>query len=235
MWKTCTWTPSATSPASRNSRRDRSEVDRRRRPVDRPGVEERRDQVVAVVLTAEAQRVVALERAPDVAQRRDQLAEARRRRLPRNREAPHVVRAHLRPQSEHKASAARPLQIPGGHRGHHRAACERGRIAVPRTTCSVDRRCGERQERIVLRLGRPDAVVAGGSTAPPRALPRRRIARDRRVDLHGDDSTASWRCAARRRPRPARSGAPRRRAGLRESRGSRGSDTDPRGGTGTAE
>src|SRR5262245_13912956 len=144
-----------------HGRRQGGEVDRNMRVVDRARIEEGREEIVAVEAASEPEPVLTLERPPDVTEGSDQLAELRGGRLERHREAPYVVRLDLRSKTEYEAACARTLEIPGEHRGHHRAAGERRRDAGAQKQLS--RRQGGRSQTekgVVTGLGGPEAVVA---------------------------------------------------------------------------
>jgi hypothetical protein len=158
------------------------QVHRDARMVDRPRVEERRHEIESIRTALEAQRGAVLPAIPDRPQGSHDLTHARARRLPRDREAPLIVRLHLRAEAHDEAAARSLLQIPAGVSQDHRAARKRqrdgGAEADPRGCAGRDR---QRQERVVPRLGRPDraeAQVLG---------PARVFGHGRQVERHQSD------------------------------------------------
>src|SRR5438034_3035728 len=129
--------------------------------LDRPGVEHGCHEVEAVELALEVEPGAGLPAVPDGPDRQHLLAKLRARRLELHRETPLVVPLHLRAESEDHPSTRRLLEIPRDVRSDHRAARERDSDGSAKldtlSTCGGD---SERQIRIVLCLGRPQAVVA---------------------------------------------------------------------------
>src|SRR5216117_4499698 len=98
---------------------------------------------------------------PDGPQRQDDLAQPRPRRLELHREAALVVALDLRTEAEAEAAVGRLLEVPRDVGGDHRAAWERDRDGgAELETSGRGGGDGQRQERIVLGLGRPQAVEA---------------------------------------------------------------------------
>ena len=151
----------------------RRQVDRRRRGVDGPGIEELGEQIEPVELAVEVERGLPGESGPDRPQRLHLLGQLRRRLLVRDGEAPLVVGLHLRAEPEPEPAPAGPLQLPRRQRRHHRAADEGqgdGRAHLQPAGRLQPHRHGE--ERVVGHLGHPDAVVA--RPPPPVGLSRGR-------------------------------------------------------------
>jgi hypothetical protein len=146
---------------ARHPRIHRGHVDRNVRMLYGSRIEEGRHEVEAVGLAAEVEWDAVLPRFPDGAEGLDHLAEPRPRRLPREREAPLVVRLHLRTQPQHEAATRDLLQIPRGVRHDDRAAREGYRDS----RAQLDARGvggGHRQwqEGVVLRLRGPERTHA---------------------------------------------------------------------------
>ncbi len=128
----------------------------------RVGREERGHQCVLVELATELQRRAVLPGVPDRTDGLDHLAHPGCRVAPLHREALGDVRLDLAAQPEHEAALRERLQIPADVREQHRVAGERDgdrRAELDRLgSLGGD---GEREERIVGGLGRPDPRVAG--------------------------------------------------------------------------
>src|SRR3970282_1491011 len=100
---------------------DGRDVDGDARVLDGPRVEEGRHEVEAVGLPAKIEPRARLPALPDRAERQHHFAQAWARRLPRDREAPQVVRLDLGAQAEDEAAARDLLEIPGRVGEDHRA------------------------------------------------------------------------------------------------------------------
>src|SRR6267143_5299035 len=151
------------------------------RMLDGAGVEERRHEVEAEELALEVELRPVLPAVPDRAQGQDHLAHFLLGRLEVHREATLVVALHLRAEPEDEPPARGLGEVPGNMREDHGAARkrdgDRGTELDLRGDGGGD---GERQEGIVLRLRRPEAVV-------PERLDLARIAGDR-LEVVGEHS-----------------------------------------------
>src|SRR5437867_3756269 len=174
-----------------HGRIDAGDVHGHARMLDGPGVEERRHEIEAEEPTLEAQLGPVLPGLPDRPHGQDDLAHLRRRRLELHREAPLVVALDLRAQPEDESPARRLREIPRDVGADHRAARKRdGDRRAELDPGRHGRGDGERQEGVVLGLGRPEAVV-------PERLDLARIVGDRfqvvrqhpDVELHEAHST----------------------------------------------
>src|SRR5437867_11695433 len=135
--------------------------------LDRPGVEHGCHEVEAVELALEVELGAGLPAVPDGPDCQHLLAKLRARRLELHRETPLVVPLHLRAESEDHPSARGLLEIPRDVCGDHRAAREGDSDGGAKfDTLSSRGGDSERQIRIVLRLRRPQAVVAHGLDLP---------------------------------------------------------------------
>src|SRR5881296_266733 len=143
------------------------DVDWDPRMLDRPGIEHRCHEVEAVELAVEVELGAGLPAVPDGPDRQHLLAKLRARRLELHRETPLVMPLHLGPESEDHPSARGLLEIPRDVCGDHRAAREGDSDGGAKfDTLSSRGGDSERQIRIVLRLRRPQAVVAHGLDLP---------------------------------------------------------------------
>src|SRR3954467_2501398 len=105
--------------------------------------------------------MLALERAPDVTERGDVLLDALPRLVVGHGEARLDVRPYLRAEAEVEPATRRALDGPRVHRGDHRASREGDRDAGAEAQARRrGRRDGKREERIDLRLGDPQPVIA---------------------------------------------------------------------------
>ena len=122
-----------------------------------------RHQGVRVELAFELQRRPLVPRRPDRPQREHVLPHPCRRVRPRGAEPLLDMPSHLRPHPQHDTPARVLLQLVGRVRHAHRVAGEGHGDPGPeghrRRVLGGQR---QRQERIVRRLGRPDAVEPGG-------------------------------------------------------------------------
>ena len=147
---------------------DAGQVDRDLRVVDRSGVEERRHQRQPIVLAAKRRAGAGLPGLPRGVQDGDVLAHPCHRPVrPRHPEAPLDVRAHLRSEAEDEAAAGQVCQVPGGCATASGERAKATAIAVPssiRSVCSAA--SDERQERVMARLGGPEARDAGRLGSP---------------------------------------------------------------------
>ena len=177
---------------------------------DGAGVEERRHQVEVVVVAVELDRRPRLPSVPDVAERLNVLAHARRGRGPIHAEPPHNVSADLAAEPQREPAAGQRLKVPGDIRHVHRAARERQRDGRPQPhALRMLRRDGQRQKRVVVRLRRAVGVEPD-PLRPPRRLRdfRRRRARQSRSYFHCETSPdacqlKSARTSADRRRKPS--------------------------------
>ena len=127
----------------------------------RPRVEEGRHQGVRVELAAEGERLAGLPRLPDGPDGQNELPHPGRRVRPRHGEALGDVRLDLAAHAEHEAALAQQLQVVGQDGQRHGVAGERDGDARPELQLlGGGRTDGDGEEGIVVRLGRPHAVVA---------------------------------------------------------------------------
>src|SRR5262245_51117263 len=158
----------------------------RRAAVGHRRAEHRRHQRVRVELAAELEPRAALPAAPDRAEREHELAHALHGARPRLAVALLDVRADLRAEAEHEASARERLEILREIGSRHRVAREGHRDrGAERDRLGALRREHERDERVVLALEAPRAREAlrleqRGVLARARPI----AAREGAVDLH---------------------------------------------------
>ena len=126
----------------------------------RPGVEEGRHQGVRVELAPEGERLAGLPRLPDRPDGQNELPHPGRRVRPRHGEALGDVRLDLAAHAEHEAALAQQLQVVGQDGECHGIASERDGDAGPELQLLGGGRADRNgEEGIVVRLGRPHAVV----------------------------------------------------------------------------
>ncbi len=162
-------------------------VDGDARVLDGARVEEGRHEVEAVGLASEVERRAVLPACPDRAERQHHLAQPRPRRLPLEREAPLVVRLDLGAEAEHESAARGLLEVPGRVGEDHRASREGdgdGRAQLH--AGGIGARDRQRQEGIVLGLGRPERAHAQRLGAPRIGGDVAEIERhEAEIELHG--------------------------------------------------
>ena len=127
----------------------------------RARVEERRHQRVRVEVAAEVELRAVVPAVPDGADGEDHLPHARRRVAPRHREALGDVRLDLAAEAEDEPALRERLQVVADVGQQHRVAGERD--GDGRAELDLLRVLGgeqQREERVVARLGGPDAGVA---------------------------------------------------------------------------
>ena len=128
---------------------------------DRSGIEEWRHEIEVVEFAFEAKMRTVLPAIPDRAESQYHLAQLRSGRFEFHREAPLIVRSHLRPKSEDEASCGGFLKVPCRVGSDHGTTgkgngdrCDE--LDLRSCRCSNT----ERQERIVLSFRCPYAVVS---------------------------------------------------------------------------
>lgn len=167
---------------------DRGQPDRRRPVTLRARPERRRHQRVGRERAVEVERFAGRPGLPDRPEAEHVLAHPRGGVRPRRAESALDVRPDLGAEAEHEPALGQALEVPAGVGGLHHAPREGDRD--PGTELDPRRGPGrkrQRQERVVVGLGREDAVDAQrlGSRRPRRGVGQRDTA-DRHVDLRAE-------------------------------------------------
>ena len=180
-----------------HARSHRRQEDPGRAELMRPGREDRGHQRVRVEVALEFQRSAVVPRGPDRPERQDVLTHARRRVRPRRAEALLDVPSHLRTHPEHDAPARVLLELIRRVGQAHRVAGEGDGHPCPEPHRGrVLGRQRQRQERVVRRLGRPQAVEPGGLGGADAIGHLRQLSPQPAVDLHEVTAVAAAGLAA---------------------------------------